>query len=99
MRYTLIKVNELNVELRAYLMETTLPTVIIALERLLKELARRKIVDIVKGNYLDVLAPAADISVLDKQIDKPSENAFDSINWIGKGNKNSLLNLIAKILN
>ncbi|KAJ3324094.1 EF-hand calcium-binding domain-containing protein 5 [Boothiomyces sp. JEL0866] len=68
-------VTEDGLETRAYLITTTLPTVIYALEQLLKEMQTRKL-SYESTKYLLVKKD-------DLETDKPAES-FDCLNWLGR---------------
>jgi hypothetical protein len=69
----LLQVDEISLESRAYLVKTTLPNVVIALENLMKEMKSKNI----SLNATKQLAQQDKI-----QLDKPLQQ-FDSLNWIG----------------
>lgn len=69
-----LNVDEKNIETRTYMMKSTLPTVVIALENLLKEMQKRNLAfDSIKSN-IDVMN--------ELEIDKPCAS-FDSLNFLG----------------
>ncbi|KAJ3091931.1 EF-hand calcium-binding domain-containing protein 5 [Quaeritorhiza haematococci] len=78
-----LEVSESNMEVRAYMADTTLPTVILALDKLLREVDRRNILstESIEADSKDAFAPAADF--LDYQFDKPP-NSFDPLNWLAQ---------------
>ncbi|KAJ3417345.1 EF-hand calcium-binding domain-containing protein 5 [Chytridiales sp. JEL 0842] len=85
-----LNTSEMSLEVRAYLVETTLPTIVMALERLLKEVDRRKLVEMMERReplqkVMSTLAPAAESgSSLEPQTDKPADDTFDPINWLAQ---------------
>ena len=70
-----LSVDEISLEARAYLVKTTLPSVVIALEQLLKEMKCRNIPFTATKQALE----HPDVIQKDKPITK-----FDAINWLGK---------------
>jgi hypothetical protein len=70
-----LSVEEVSLESRAYLVKTTLPSVVVALEQLMKEVKSR---EIPLNSTKQVLKPPDLV-----QRDKPN-TSFDSINWLGK---------------
>jgi hypothetical protein len=69
-----LAVDELSLESRTYLVKTTLPTVVIALEKLMKEMKTR---NIPMDSRKQLLGKSDAI-----QHDKPVP-VFDTINWLG----------------
>ncbi|KAI8929228.1 hypothetical protein BC831DRAFT_6174 [Entophlyctis helioformis] len=92
-----LDVPEVNLEMRAFLVQTTLPTVVLALERLLMEIERRNVQQPAeteadagrhqsagsRGGEAGTSAPAAELDTVDVQLDKPQEK-FDAINWLAQ---------------
>ena len=70
-----LSVDEVSLESRTYLVKTTLPSVVIALDQLLKEMKYRNIA------FNSTKQALEHPDVLQK--DKPNTK-FDSINWLGK---------------
>ncbi|KAJ3023323.1 EF-hand calcium-binding domain-containing protein 5 [Thoreauomyces humboldtii] len=88
-----LNVPDLDLDVRAYMVETTLPTLIYALEKLLREVERRNLIptetgelkpsrETFAGGRTADAAPAADGAIVD-QPDKPVEQ-FDAINWLAQ---------------
>ncbi|KAI8589353.1 hypothetical protein BDZ88DRAFT_489077 [Geranomyces variabilis] len=81
-----LAVPDMDLSMRAYMLETALPTLLFALEKLLREVERRKLVggaeDAEKQEGGQELAKAADDG-LEPQNDKPKDQ-FDSINWLAQ---------------
>ncbi|KAJ3177710.1 EF-hand calcium-binding domain-containing protein 5 [Geranomyces variabilis] len=81
-----LAVPDMDLEMRAYMLETALPTLLFALEKLLREVERRKLVggseDPERQGGGQQLAKAADDG-LEPQNDKPKDQ-FDSINWLAQ---------------
>ncbi|KAI8622030.1 hypothetical protein BC830DRAFT_1091244 [Chytriomyces sp. MP71] len=92
------KTNEVNLELRTYLLENAIPTMMLALEKLLKEVDQRGMVedettlrtmevssDTIKTTFpKNMESVPGDRSCLEIQIDKPEKPAFDPINWLAQ---------------
>ena len=72
-----LSVDEVSLESRTYLVKTTLPSVVVALEQLMKEMKSREI----PLNSTKQVLKRPDLV----QRDKPN-TTFDSINWLGKKN-------------
>ena len=69
-----LKVQEVGLEERYYLVKTTLPSLVVSLEKLLKEMMRRNI-------HLESAKDEQDIPpAAESDVPKPN---FDSINWLG----------------
>ncbi|KAJ3162811.1 EF-hand calcium-binding domain-containing protein 5 [Geranomyces michiganensis] len=81
-----LAVPDMDLDMRAYMVETALPTLLFALEKLLREVERRQLVggpeDPQKEEGGQELAKAAD-NGLEAQSDKPQDQ-FDSINWLAQ---------------
>lgn len=88
-----LNVPGLDLDLRAWIVDTTLPTVLIALEKLLRQVEKKHLVGTRAGKEGDETAPHARSSNehaipsaaegLPQEPDKPIER-FDSINWLGE---------------
>ncbi|KAI8821360.1 uncharacterized protein EV422DRAFT_496010 [Fimicolochytrium jonesii] len=87
-----LNVPEIDLELRAYIVETTLPTLIIGLEKLLKEVERRDLVGnedpqpSSKPSRWEIDDPNAAAEAAEEtnvEVDKPRDQ-FDSINWLAQ---------------
>ncbi|KAJ3247241.1 EF-hand calcium-binding domain-containing protein 5 [Chytriomyces hyalinus] len=86
------KANDLSLELRTYLLENAMPTLMLALTRLLQDVDRRGMID--EDNSIDMIQEA-DVecvpknmkvqvlskNALDPETDKPREAPFDPIIW------------------
>ena len=80
--------------MRAYLVETVLPCVIMSLEKLLKEADKRGLVDSFEKNSsgaqaMDSVAVAAETArggggLVVAQPDLARDSMFDPVNWLGK---------------
>ncbi|KAJ3214781.1 EF-hand calcium-binding domain-containing protein 5 [Dinochytrium kinnereticum] len=80
-----LTVSDLSLDLRAYLVETTLPTAVLALEKLIKEVERRRLLeDGAKLTPAGGVALAAEDTTLEPQPDKPLETTFNPINWLAQ---------------
>ncbi|KAJ3196481.1 EF-hand calcium-binding domain-containing protein 5 [Irineochytrium annulatum] len=79
-----LNVPDASLELRAHLIETTLPTMVLALEKLIKEVERRDLLKDGACNSEGGVALAAETSLLEPQIDKPPESLFNPTNWLAQ---------------
>ncbi|KAJ3112722.1 EF-hand calcium-binding domain-containing protein 5 [Phlyctochytrium bullatum] len=80
-----LNVSDLSLDLRAYLIETTLPTTILALEKLIREVERRNLLaDDASLTPEGGVALAAEDTKLDPQPDKPPETSFNPITWLAQ---------------
>ncbi|KAI8847123.1 hypothetical protein BC829DRAFT_397252 [Chytridium lagenaria] len=70
-----LNVADLSLDLRAYLVETTLPSAVLALEKLIREVERRRLLEDDAQ-----LTPAGGTP----QPDKPLETTFNPINWLAQ---------------
>ncbi|KAJ3101695.1 EF-hand calcium-binding domain-containing protein 5 [Phlyctochytrium planicorne] len=80
-----LNVSDMSLDLRTYLVETTLPSTVLALEKLIKEVERRGLLQ--EGAALTPaggVALAAEDSALDIQPDKPLLTTFNPINWLAQ---------------
>ncbi|KAJ3240078.1 EF-hand calcium-binding domain-containing protein 5 [Chytriomyces hyalinus] len=86
------KANDLSLELRTYLLENAMPTLMLALTKLLQDVDRRGMID--EDNSIDMIQEAdaecvpknmkvqvSSKNALDPEIDKPKEAPFDPIIW------------------
>ncbi|KAI9328768.1 hypothetical protein DFJ73DRAFT_964407 [Zopfochytrium polystomum] len=89
-----LNANDMSLEIRAYLVDSVIPTIIVSLDKLLKEAEKKgllsdpaqgEIPPPVIGDRASVsLAPAAERPSLDPQPDRPKDSSFDPINWLGQ---------------
>lgn len=89
-----LNVADVSLEVRAYLVETVLPCVIMSLEKLLKEADKRGLVDSFEKNSsgaqaMDSVAVAAETArggggLVVAQPDLARDSMFDPVNWLGQ---------------
>lgn len=73
-----LDVSDGNLDFRAYLVETTLPTVIIAMEKLLENVEKR-------NDIINSMTEVSSSSSPGSNSLSSSKSSFDPLNWLGKG--------------
>ncbi|KAJ1556026.1 EF-hand calcium-binding domain-containing protein 5 [Cladochytrium tenue] len=84
-----LAVADINLETRAFLVETVMPTVIISLEKLLIEAEKQGMLDgrdgALRGEIGKTVAPAAEKPSLEsQQRDRPKTSTFEPVNWLAQ---------------